>query len=79
MPGYVPPIDDVALSSSRRFRFRTGMSSIRGWEGIDTDLAASILEEGGKFTRKSSSQSIKPGTRKAFIWCSVGFPMRRGV
>ncbi|MDQ0503965.1 acyl-CoA dehydrogenase [Xanthobacter agilis] len=49
MAAYVPPVDDVAFLLGRVFGFDQAMADLPGYEEVNTDLAVSVLEEGGKF------------------------------
>ncbi|HEX7854898.1 MAG TPA: acyl-CoA dehydrogenase [Sphingobium sp.] len=49
MAGYIPPIDDVTFLLGEVFDFDAAMMDIPRWKDIDTTLATSILEQGGKF------------------------------
>ncbi|HEX7819167.1 MAG TPA: acyl-CoA dehydrogenase [Sphingobium sp.] len=49
MARYIPPIDDVTFLLGEVFDFDAAMMDIPRWKDIDTTLATSILEEGGKF------------------------------
>ncbi|HEX7951817.1 MAG TPA: acyl-CoA dehydrogenase C-terminal domain-containing protein [Burkholderiales bacterium] len=49
MAGYTPPMNDVTFLLGEVFDFDAAMAALPGYEGVDTSLATSILEEGGKF------------------------------
>lgn len=49
MAGYIPPIDDVAFLLGDVFDFDDAMSALPGFDEVNTELATSILAEGGKF------------------------------
>ncbi|MGO3742503.1 acyl-CoA dehydrogenase C-terminal domain-containing protein [Kerstersia sp.] len=49
MTAYIPIIDDAQFLLSDVFDFNASMAALPGCEEVDTDLALSILEEGGKF------------------------------
>lgn len=49
MARYRPPIDDVTFLLGEVFDFDAAMAALPGCEEADTSLAASILEDGGKF------------------------------
>ncbi|HEX7923559.1 MAG TPA: acyl-CoA dehydrogenase N-terminal domain-containing protein, partial [Bradyrhizobium sp.] len=47
MAGYTPPMNDVTFLLGEVFDFDAAMAALPGYEGVDTSLATSILEEGG--------------------------------
>jgi alkylation response protein AidB-like acyl-CoA dehydrogenase len=49
MAQYSPPIDDIRFLLSEVFDFDAQISTLPGYEEINAEFAASILEEGGKF------------------------------
>lgn len=49
MPAYTPPTEDVHFLLSEIFDFDASMAALPGCEEVNTELAVSILEEGGKF------------------------------
>lgn len=49
MPNYTPPVDDMMFLLNEVFGFETLMQQLPGHEDTGADLAASILEEAGKF------------------------------
>ncbi len=49
MAGYIPPIDDISFLLGEVFDFDAQMATLPGFEEVNTELATSILEEGGKF------------------------------
>ncbi len=49
MAGYIPPVDDVTFLLGEVFDFDAQMAALPGCEEVNTELATSILEEGGKF------------------------------
>ncbi|MBB6489322.1 acyl-CoA dehydrogenase C-terminal domain-containing protein [Rhizobium lusitanum] len=49
MAGYIPPIDDISFLLGGVFDLDAQMAALPGFEEVNTDLATSILEEGGKF------------------------------
>lgn len=49
MAGYTPPVDDMTFLLGEVFDFDARMAELPGFEEVNTELAASVLEEGGKF------------------------------
>ncbi|CAK7071392.1 acyl-CoA dehydrogenase C-terminal domain-containing protein [Kerstersia gyiorum] len=49
MTAYIPTTEDAQFLLSDVFDFNASMAVLPGCEEVDTDLALSILEEGGKF------------------------------
>ncbi|MBV1686262.1 acyl-CoA dehydrogenase [Novosphingobium sp. G106] len=49
MAGYTPPMNDVTFLLGEVFDFDAAMAALPEYEGVDTSLATTILEEGGKF------------------------------
>jgi len=49
MAAYTPPTDDVAFLLKEVFDFDGLMQTLPGYEDVNSDLAVSVLEEGGKF------------------------------
>ncbi|MCX8995576.1 acyl-CoA dehydrogenase C-terminal domain-containing protein [Rhizobiaceae bacterium BDR2-2] len=49
MANYVPPVEDMIFLLSNVFDFDRQMAALPGFEEVNTDLAASVLEEAGKF------------------------------
>lgn len=61
MAGYIPPIDDVTFLLGEVFDFDAQMAALPGYEEVNTDLATSILEEGGKFCAEVLEPLNRPG------------------
>lgn len=49
MVGYIPPVDDISFLLGEVFDFDAQMAALPGCEDVNTELAVSVLEEGGKF------------------------------
>lgn len=49
MASYVPPVEDMVFLLSQVFDFDARMAALPGYEEINADLAASVLEEAGRF------------------------------
>jgi alkylation response protein AidB-like acyl-CoA dehydrogenase len=49
MASYIPPLDDMGFLLKDVFGFDLLMATLPGHEGIDAELAVSILEQGGRF------------------------------
>lgn len=49
MAPYSPPVDDIGFLLGRVFDFDALVGTLPDYEGLGTELAVSVLEEGGKF------------------------------
>lgn len=49
MASYIPPLDDMGFLLKDVFGFDALMTTLPGHEGIDAEVAVSILEQGGRF------------------------------
>ncbi|WP_208248283.1 acyl-CoA dehydrogenase C-terminal domain-containing protein [Rhizobium sp. T1470] len=61
MAAYIPPIDDITFLLGEVFDFDALMVALPGCEEVNTGLAASILEEGGKFCAEVLEPLNRPG------------------
>ncbi|AOH87241.1 acyl-CoA dehydrogenase (plasmid) [Sphingomonas panacis] len=61
MAAYVPPIEDITFLLGDVFDFDAVVRVLPGFEDIDTALATSILEEGGKFCAEVLEPLNRPG------------------
>ncbi|MFG1480940.1 acyl-CoA dehydrogenase [Xanthobacter sp. V4C-4] len=61
MAAYVPPVDDVAFLLRHVFDFDHAMAGLPGFEDVNSDLAVSVLEEGGKFCAGVLEPLNRPG------------------
>ena len=49
MASYTPPVEDMVFLLSEVFDFDGRMAELPGFEEINSELAATVLEEAGKF------------------------------
>ena len=61
MAGYIPPVDDISFLLGEVFDFDAQMAALSGYEGVNTELITSILEEGGRFCAKVLEPLNRPG------------------
>ena len=61
MAGYIPPIDDISFLLGEVFDFDSQMAALPGFEEVNTELATSVLEEGGKFCAEILEPLNRPG------------------
>ncbi len=61
MAAYVPPVDDVAFLLGHVFSFDQAMADLPSYPEVNTELAVSVLEEGGKFCAGVLEPLNRPG------------------
>ncbi|MFG1418531.1 acyl-CoA dehydrogenase [Xanthobacter sp. V0B-10] len=61
MAAYVPPVDDIAFLLDRVFGFDGAMAALPAYPEVNTELAVSVLEEGGKFCAGVLEPLNRPG------------------
>ena len=61
MADYIPPVDDMTFLLDEVFDFDAQMAALPGCEEVDTELATSVLEEGGKFCAEVLEPLNRPG------------------
>ena len=61
MAGYIPPVDDMTFLLGEVFDFDAQMAALPGCEEVNTDLATSVLQEGGKFCAEVLEPLNRPG------------------
>ncbi|PZU64098.1 MAG: acyl-CoA dehydrogenase, partial [Rhizobium sp.] len=61
MAAYIPPVDDISFLLGEVFDFDAQMAALPGFEEVNTELAASVLEEGGKFCAEILEPLNRPG------------------
>ena len=61
MAGYIPPVDDISFLLGEVFDFDAQMAALPGFEEVNTELATSVLEEGGKFCAEILEPLNRPG------------------
>ena len=61
MAGYIPPVDDMTFLLGEVFDFDAQMAALPGCEEVNTELATSVLEEGGKFCAEVLEPLNRPG------------------
>ncbi len=61
MAGYIPPVDDISFLLGEVFDFDAQKAALPGFEEVNTELAVSVLEEGGKFCADILEPLNRPG------------------
>ncbi|MFG1401090.1 acyl-CoA dehydrogenase [Xanthobacter sediminis] len=61
MAAYVPPVEDIAFLLDRVFGFDRAMAALPAYPEVNTELAVSVLEEGGKFCAGVLEPLNRPG------------------
>lgn len=61
MAGYIPPVDDISFLLGEVFDFDAQMATLPGFEEVNTELATSVMEEGGKFCAEILEPLNRPG------------------
>ncbi|MGO7213077.1 acyl-CoA dehydrogenase [Rhizobium ruizarguesonis] len=61
MAGYIPPVDDMTFLLGEVFDFDAQMTALPGCEEVNTELATSVLKEGGKFCAEILEPLNRPG------------------
>jgi alkylation response protein AidB-like acyl-CoA dehydrogenase len=61
MSAYAAPVDDAAFLLGKVFDFDRRMAELSGHEEVNTELAASVLEEAGKFASEVLEPLNRPG------------------
>ncbi|MBV5324368.1 MAG: acyl-CoA dehydrogenase N-terminal domain-containing protein, partial [Rhodospirillaceae bacterium] len=61
MANYTPPVEDMVFLLSDVFAFDKAMTALPGFEEVNTELAATVLEEAGKFAAEILEPLNRPG------------------
>lgn len=61
MANYTPPVEDMVFLLSDVFAFDKTMAALPGFDEVNTELAASVLEEAGKFAAEILEPLNRPG------------------
>jgi alkylation response protein AidB-like acyl-CoA dehydrogenase len=67
MAAYIPPVDDMTFLLGEVFDFDALMAALPGFEEVNTELATSVLEEGGKFCAEVLEPLNRPGDEEGCL------------